>query len=101
MQCVSAWESKKERKRKRKRSYVCVNASSLLYVLLNMLQGNQESFVINWKQKHYEVTETKERKKKNHQYKTGNIYNKVEFALIWCLLTVGPQHVCKKPKLTK
>lgn len=58
-------ESKKERKRKRKRSYVCVNAFSLLYVLLNMLQGNQESFVINWKQKHYEVRETKERKKKN------------------------------------
>lgn len=55
-------ESKKERKRKR--SYVCVNAFSLLYVLLNMLQGNQESFVINWKQKHFEVTETKERKKK-------------------------------------
>lgn len=81
---VSAWESKKERKRKRKRSYVCVNASSLLYILLNMLQGNQESFVINWKQKHYEVTETKERKKK----KTISIKQET-YTIRWNLLLSG------------
>lgn len=58
--CVRLTEGgERSKERKRKRSYVCVNAFSLLYVLLNMLQGNQESFVINWKQKHYEVTETK------------------------------------------
>lgn len=81
---VSAWESKKERKRKRKRSYVCVNASSLLYVLLNMLQGNQESFVINWKQKHYEVTETKERKKK-----TPISIKQETYTIRWNLLLSG------------